>query len=141
MDMGDLNAVLEAVLEVDTILLDEVQNVPGWEMFMNRLLRMDFNVFIIGSNANLLSTELATHLTGRHIPIELYPFSFREFLRLRKVRWGESTRKRAEIKGLLREHLRIGGFPEVDKRPDIAMGNLSRCTPFPTTPDYCPTTR
>ena len=62
------------------ILLDEIQNLPRWEMFVNRLQRQGIRLFITGSNANLLSSELAAHLTGRHTAAVLFPFSFREYL-------------------------------------------------------------
>ena len=68
-----------------TIFFDEIQNLPQWELFINRLKRLGFNLFITGSNAKLLSRELATHLTGRHLALEIYPFSFREYLRVRGV--------------------------------------------------------
>ena len=58
---------------------DEIQNVTGWELFVNRMLREGKRIVITGSNANLLSQELGTHLTGRHVDVELYPFSFVEF--------------------------------------------------------------
>jgi predicted AAA+ superfamily ATPase len=64
-----------------TFFLDEIQNVPGWERFVRRMYERGFKFFITGSNARLLSGELATHLTGRHLMKEIYPFSFREFLR------------------------------------------------------------
>ena len=63
------------------ILFDEIQNLPNWELFVNRLHREGYNLMLTGSNARLLSMELATALTGRHIPIEILPFNFKEFLR------------------------------------------------------------
>ena len=81
---SDLNTVLEACYqhlgEFTYIFLDEIQNIEGWELFVNRLHRQGFNVLITGSNAKLLSKELATHLTGRYLSMELFPFSFKEFL-------------------------------------------------------------
>lgn len=68
-----------------TILFDEIQNLPNWELFANRLHRAGYNLVLTGSNAQLLSKELATHLTGRHIPIEILPFNFNEFLRAKKI--------------------------------------------------------
>lgn len=94
----DLNNVLEAFYEMygtdlEYIFLDEVQNVPGWELFVNRLRRTK-KVILTGSNANLLSGELATHLTGRYMDFTLYPFSFSEFLAMRdpKIRTGAGKR-------------------------------------------------
>ena len=118
---SDLNHFLEAVKEIDPaatfLLLDEVQNVEGWELFVSRLKRKGYNVVVTGSNSKLLSRELATHLTGRHFSIDLYPFSFLEFLAYRQFTpdadGNYSTEQRAEIKRHLEEFLEFGGFPEV----------------------------
>ena len=84
-----LNDFLEVLEEINPglkyILLDEIQNVEGWELFVNRLKRLDYNITVTGSNSRLLSKELATHLTGRHFSIELLPFSFREFLKSKNI--------------------------------------------------------
>lgn len=78
-----LNNVLEAAYmvygEFEFLLLDEVQNVDGWPLFVNRLIRQNIHLTVTGSNAKLLSNELTTHLTGRHHKIELYLFSFGEY--------------------------------------------------------------
>ncbi len=119
----DLNDFLEILKEIEPdvkyLLLDEVQNVEGWELFVNRLKRKGYNLVISGSNSKLLSKELATHLTGRHFNIELYPFSFREFLDYKGIIVNEEnfyiTEKRAEIKRVLQEYLKKGGMPEVLK--------------------------
>ena len=63
------------------LLFDEIQNLPRWELFVNRLQRQGYKIFITGSNSNLLSGELSTHLTGRIILINLFTFSFEEFLK------------------------------------------------------------
>ncbi len=125
MDIDGLNDVLEAVYEVygdfDNLVLDEVQNVQGWELFVNRLQRAGKRVYVTGSNANLLSRELATHLTGRYVQMEIHPFSFREFLR-----WNDTepkvttTRDRAVAKRMLEDYMSTGGFPEVLRNPDLA---------------------
>ena len=80
----DLNTVLSCVYQlygtdVPYLFLDEIQDVDGWYLFVNRLLRTDLKVFVTGSNAKLLSGELATHLTGRYNEIRLFPFSFSEY--------------------------------------------------------------
>lgn len=76
----DLNTILECLYQVygsfDYLFMDEIQNVEAWHLFVNRLLRRGMHIIITGSNAKLLSGELATHLTGRHNKIELFPFSF-----------------------------------------------------------------
>lgn len=102
---------------VKTILFDEIQNLPNWELFANRLHRERYNLVLTGSNARLLSQELATHLTGRHIPIEILPFDFNEFLRARNFvvdpEFGSLPQARGELLKLLEEYLINGGFPEV----------------------------
>ena len=116
----ELNEILKSFYklygDVKIIILDEIQNVPGWELFVNRLRRTK-KVILTGSNSHLLSGELATHLTGRHIDLMLYPFSFREFLKLKNFKTAKAytTKEKAELLNLLEEYLQIGGFPEVHK--------------------------
>lgn len=124
---SDFQTLMEVFIanhgELKTILLDEVQNVAGWELFVNRLLRQNFTVFITGSNADLLSKELGTHLTGRHLDYALYPFSFREYLKIdHKTLATESTFSTPEKARLLEEfkqYLVNGGMPEaaIHKNP------------------------
>src|SRR3990172_8647812 len=103
--------------QVKTVLFDEIQNLAGWELFVNRLHREGYNLVLTGSNAHLLSKELATHLTGRHMPIEILPFDFNEFLRAKKFQidadYSALPQKRAERLNLMESYLRSGGFPEV----------------------------
>lgn len=128
----DLNTFFEILKEMEPdfkyMLLDEVQNVEGWELFVNRLKRKNYNLVVTGSNSKLLSKELATHLTGRHFSIELYPFSFREFLSYKDFFIKEEdfyiTEKKANVKRLLEEYLKLGGLPEVFKVK--AKGNYLR---------------
>src|SRR3989339_893096 len=79
-----LNLLLEALYVVygdfENLLLDEIQNVKHWHLFVNRLQRNNLHVFLTGSNSKLLNDELATHLSGRYTPMELFPYSFREYL-------------------------------------------------------------
>lgn len=113
----DLNKVLQAFYELygtdmEYLILDEIQNVAGWELFANRLRRTK-KVILTGSNAKLLSGELATHLTGRYVDFTLYPFSFKEFLELKGIKPDiYSTKSIAELKNALREYIKTGGFPE-----------------------------
>jgi predicted AAA+ superfamily ATPase len=116
----DFNSVLEAFYDlnssdVEYLIFDEIQNISNWELFINRLRRTK-KIIITGSNANLLSGELATHLTGRHLETILYPFSFREYLVARKIEIKKediySTKKISKIKNQLQNYLDDGGFPE-----------------------------
>ncbi len=98
------------------LFLDEVQEVENWELFVKRAVERDgFRVYLVGSSSKLLSREIATALRGRNLTFEMLPFSFREFLNAKGVSTGKhlSTREEAMIKGLLREYLEFGGFPEV----------------------------
>ena len=92
------------------VLFDEIQNLLGWELFANRLHRQGYNLVLTGSNANLLSMELATHLTGRHLPIEILPFDFQEFLRAKNF---SQLDRKSELLKLLEQYMVFGGFPEV----------------------------
>lgn len=119
LETDDLNKVLESFYEVygkfKYIFFDEIQNVLNWELFANRVHRQGFNLVITGSNAKLLSRELATHLTGRHIPFELFPFSFNEFLIYDGLRFDLKllkTKDRGLIKGKFNNYVKKGGFPE-----------------------------
>ena len=119
----DLNNLFEILKEINPdlkcIFLDEAQNVDGWELFVNRLKRLKYNIFITGSNSRLLSRELASHLTGRHTALELFPFSFREFLKYKNKKYSlEDTfiaEKRGKLRNLFTEYVKYGGFPEVIK--------------------------
>jgi len=99
------------------LLFDEIQNLPDWELFINRLHRAGYNILLTGSNAKLLSKELATSLTGRHIPVEILPFSFKEFLKAKNFMFKQEEMAMPEIKGKLLNHLenylKNGGFPEL----------------------------
>lgn len=114
----DLNAILSALYtiygEFDYLLLDEVQNVESWPLFVNRLLRQGLHLIITGSNAKLLSNELTTHLTGRYHKIELYPFSFSEYALIKQVDTTSLTTKaQALSQKALNQYLFQGGFPEL----------------------------
>jgi predicted AAA+ superfamily ATPase len=80
-DYDQLLAALDNVYNKPKhLLLDEIQNLPKWELFLNRLQRRGLRMIVTGSNAHLLSSELATHLTGRHLSTVLFPFSFAEYV-------------------------------------------------------------
>ncbi|MEW5896449.1 MAG: ATP-binding protein [Nanoarchaeota archaeon] len=111
----ELNKVLEAIYslkgDVSILIFDEIQNITGWEKFVARLISHK-KIIITGSNARLLSKELATYLTGRHLDWEVFPFSFREFLKLKGFKPNiYLTKDKAQIKNYLQEYLEKGGFP------------------------------
>ena len=113
-DFQSLLLVLKKRSAAKAMLLDEVQNVLGWERFVRRLHDEGYKVFVTGSNAKLLSGELATHLTGRYFKIELFPFSFREFLTFRTLPITPSTTaEQGAVAAAFDEYLAIGGFPEM----------------------------
>lgn len=89
------------------LLFDEIQNLTKWELFVNRLQRQGYNLVITGSNSRLLSKELAAHLTGRHLLITIFPFSFKEFLEIK-----EKELTKSEIKTKLDSYISQGGYPE-----------------------------
>lgn len=114
----DLNDILEVLYKVNGdfnyLFIDEIQNIPEWYLFVNRLLRKQMHVIITGSNAKLLSGELATHLTGRHHSISLYPFSFSEYCLLKGIDMkSRSTKAIATRRAAFDEYMQKGGFPEL----------------------------
>ncbi len=98
-----------------TFYFDEIQNIPFWERFVRRLHDEGYKVFLTGSNASMLSRELGTHLTGRYIQTELFPFSFAEFLLYKQFVWTKkeffSTEGRSILIGFYNEYFITGGFP------------------------------
>ena len=111
--------------EQHTYYFDEIQNVKGWERFVDRLYNTGNKVFVTGSNANLLSRELGTLLTGRHMTMELYPFSFTEFLSYLKYSYRKqdlyTTEGRARLGRYLMEYLKMGGMPQYLKSGNPAF--------------------
>jgi predicted AAA+ superfamily ATPase len=117
--VNDFQMLYELFIELfglqKTFYFDEIQNIPSWERFVRRLHDGGNKVYITGSNATMLSRELGTHLTGRFVRYELYPFSFKEFLLFR----GEAvslqnlfrTNNRAQLKALFNQYFTLGGFP------------------------------
>lgn len=113
-----LNDVLEVLYKVygdfNYLFLDEIQNVEGWHLFVNRLLRKKMHVIVTGSNAKLLSGELATHLSGRAKEIHLFPFSFSEYCVMNDVDTKTMTTKaEAFRRAAFDDYMRKGGFPEL----------------------------
>jgi len=125
-DANDLyQALVELFGERSVFIIDEVQNVTGWERFVRRFMDQGIKFFITGSNASLLSRELGTRLTGRYVPVELFPFSFVEFLHFKGYTIPDLTRlttvEMASLQQTLNEYLRLGGIPEPLKYPELPL--------------------
>ncbi|MBP5706824.1 MAG: ATP-binding protein [Spirochaetales bacterium] len=120
---SDLNDALQVLYKIygdfTYLFIDEIQNIPEWFLFVNRLLRNGMHILITGSNAKLLSGELATHLTGRYSKIELFPFSFDEYCDLKKIDKDSVTTKAVAFRrAAFDEYLKCGGFPELLLNPN-----------------------
>jgi len=106
-ELSDFNNAEEIFNELygsgGVYFFDEIQNIPKWEKFIRYLVDRKNKIMITGSNASLLSRELGTRLTGRHLSYELFPFSYKEFLEFSKQKEGE---------GSYSDYLSKGGFPE-----------------------------
>jgi predicted AAA+ superfamily ATPase len=115
----DLDLMLESLYmvygEFSYLLLDEIQNVENWHLFVNRLHRTGIHIVLTGSNSKLLSSELATHLTGRYALVELLPFAFTEFLEFKgKTSSAVTTAKERGLLGnLFGDYMQTGGFPDI----------------------------
>ena len=115
--VAELNDVVEMLYHIygdyTHLFIDEVQNAPRWPLFVNRLLRQGLHLILTGSNANLLSDELITHLTGRYNEIRLFPFSFEEYCRINNIDIQGQHTKAIGLRGhALSKYLMEGGFPE-----------------------------
>jgi predicted AAA+ superfamily ATPase len=111
-----LAAIFAVYPEPKYFLFDEIQNLNNWEVFVNKLQRRGLNLILTGSNAKLLSRELASALTGRYLPLEILPFSFAEYLSAKYFSYTSKAIGLPESKGrllnLLFAYLQSGGFPE-----------------------------
>lgn len=123
----ELGVVLDAYMELypgrrPYIYLDEIQNVEGWEKFARRLADSQYRVMITGSNAKMLSREMASTLGGRYIPREVFPFSFREYLDYQQVtlgrNWEYSLESRSWVARLFTTYLHQGGIAESFEQSD-----------------------
>ena len=104
-DFARLNAEIEK-RDVKILFFDEIQIIDKWEIFINQKLNEGYQVFITGSNASLMSKELGTHLTGRHLSSELHPFSYSEFLAFGELENNVDS---------FNNYLQMGGMPEYIK--------------------------
>ena len=118
-NLDDFQRMYEIFIELfgkqKTFYFDEIQNIKGWERFVRRLHDYGNKIYITGSNASMLSRELGTHLTGRFIQHELFPFSFSEYLRFNNIKYStdhiKTTDGKSEIKSIFNRYFIIGGFP------------------------------
>lgn len=99
------------------LFMDEVQNVPGWESWVRgRTETEDIKIFVTGSSSQMLSREIGTKLTGRNVSFEIYPLSFKEFLRFNNLEIGSERdymAQKATVRKHFNDYLKYGGFPEV----------------------------
>ncbi len=122
----DFQTLVEAFNELfgysNYLFFDEIQNVLGWEKFVNRLLEEGNHVFITGSNSDLLSRELGTHMTGRHTDLEIFPMSFKEVLEFKNFKISPDNiytlSEQAELNNRFAEYLSKGGMPEAIIKED-----------------------
>lgn len=104
------------------LLLDEVQNIDGWDLFVSKLYRNGVNLVVTGSNARLLSSEMATALTGRYLQIEMLPFGLAEYFEWKHTAMDTDS---AEVRVLLDDYLRNGGYPETLELRSLTGNYLS----------------
>ena len=118
----DFNTILEIAIEFagekgqPYLFLDEIQNISGWEKFARRLADMKYPVNITGSNSKMLSSEMASTLGGRFMIVDVYPYSFSEYLDANgedKRKIGKTTKGRAEVSARFESYLKYGAFPEL----------------------------
>ncbi len=114
----DANLALRLLDEVypgyQYIMLDEVQNLKDWDLWVSELLRMGKNLVITGSNAKMLSSEMATVLTGKYIQVEMLPFSLQEFFAWNELDLDKiHNEQKTELTVLADDYMRNGGYPEV----------------------------
>lgn len=129
----DEDAVIQGLYDVykgfTYLLLDEIQNLPDWELWVSKLYRRGVNLVITGSNSKLLSHEMASALTGRYIQITVLPFSFSETIRFKEQSLPATVEttpiETGKMLGLLHTYLFNGGFPETVLNPGILKNYLS----------------
>ena len=124
------DAVMQALAEVypgyEYLLLDEIQNLDSWDAWVSKLYRRGMNLVITGSNANLLSSEMSTLLTGRYLEIQMFPFSMEETLKYREVPTNaELPDEKAKLFIEMDDYLKKGGYPEIVKNREIEQAYLT----------------
>lgn len=126
LDAWDANLVMRTLEDVypgyDYLLLDEVQNLTGWDLWVSELYRQGKNLVVTGSNAKMLSSEMATVLTGKYLQVEMLPFSLEEFFDWHKLNLHSlKPEQESDAIVLADDYMRNGGYPEV-----VASRQLTR---------------
>lgn len=119
-----MSALDDVYPDYDFMLLDEIQNLPDWDLWVSKLYRRGKNMIITGSNANMLSSEMATVLTGRYLQIEMLPFSLDETMRWKNIS-SDREEQAAQAVVLADDYMRNGGYPETIPTRSITKSYLS----------------
>lgn len=119
-----MSALDDVYPDYDFMLLDEIQNLPDWDLWVSKLYRRGKNLIITGSNANMLSSEMATVLTGRYLQIEMLPFSLDETMRWKNIS-PDREEQAAQAIVLAGDYMRNGGYPETIHARGITKSYLS----------------
>lgn len=123
---GDLaiSALDDVYPDFDFMLLDEIQNLPDWDLWVSKLYRRGKNLIITGSKAKMLSSEMATVLTGRYLQIEMLPFSLEETMSWKNIST-DREEQAAQAIMLADDYMRNGGYPETIPSRSITKSYLS----------------
>ena len=119
-----MSALDDVYPDYDFMLLDEIQNLPDWDLWVSKLYRRGKNLIITGSNAKMLSSEMATVLTGRYLQIEMLPFSLDETMRWKNIS-PDREEQTAQAITLADDYMRNGGYPETIPARSITKSYLS----------------
>lgn len=119
-----MSALDDVYPDYDFMLLDEIQNLQDWDLWVSKLYRRGKNLIITGSNANMLSSEMATVLTGRYLQIEMLPFSLDETMRWKNITPDREEQVPRAIM-LADDYMRNGGYPETIQARSITKSYLS----------------
>lgn len=128
LEKWDENLAMSALDDVypdyDFMLLDEIQNLPDWDLWVSKLYRRGKNLIITGSNAKMLSSEMATVLTGRYLQIEMLPFSLEETMSWKNISL-DREEQAAQAIMVADDYMRNGGYPETIPARSITKSYLS----------------
>ena len=119
-----MSALDDVYPDYDFMLLDEIQNLPDWDLWVSKLYRRGKNLIITGSNAKMLSSEMATVLTGRYLQIEMLPFSLEETMSWKNIS-NDREEQAAQAIMLADDYMRNGGYPETIPARSITKSYLS----------------